>query len=173
MNIFDTVDTQTTELWANNIQLQAKSSNSLEKLSHLSNSVNQQSTSSNINESRSKPDTQVDTSRGSPGIQFVFCTSSSRQNTSCIDKRSAKISDIISQECSYQLDEEIELTTIETSAAVAHDTGSEPQVPTIEGMILAIVSPIGTLTNLSSNCYMSSDAYYGHLGAHRPVYHGK
>lgn len=154
------VSIQSTESPKNIIERQNKFASSSEPSSSFSDSVDRETSPSDLNESRSSHDEQVLSSRNSVDNQFVPVIDSSNKNTTTIGEQSPINSDIIVKENANLQVDEIESNKTETPVQLIHSEENEAKS-------LSIESPINTLTDSTSTRYISSDVYHGYLGDHR------
>jgi len=141
------ISTESTEPLTNVIGQQIESSSSLETSSSFLDSVDPETTPSDLNASQASHEEQIASSTSSSDIQFVPTTDFSNTNTSTIDERSSTILDVVSKENMNLQIKEIESNKIETPIQLDDVTASE----TIENTPLLplpiIKSPINTLTD--------------------------
>jgi hypothetical protein len=152
------------------IEQQIKSSRSSETSSSFSDSVDPETTSSDLDESRTSQDEQVTSSRNSPNSQFVPAIDSSITDTFTFDERSNTISDMINEENSTEQVEETEFNKTKTTTQLIDNTEKETNTSANDSLTISllpiIVSPIDTLADVISTRYISSDVYHGYLGEH-------
>lgn len=157
------IPSEPTESSKKSIVRQDKFTSSSEQSSSFSDSVDRETTPSDINESGISHDDQIPSSRNSIDAQSTPIIDSSDKNISTVEEQLTASSDVI-------IEEKIESDKTETLVQLIDTATNENKIPTTEEIPLLppiiIESPIHTLADSISNRYISSDVYHGYLGEH-------